>query len=306
MAVNRPQLMSHGKFPAGQANAIADAIEAATGSGTVIGSTSIAAAGTSQGAATALTSGFNVVTTATYDSADGVVLPTTGLLAEVGSRIFVYNNSASKDPIRIWPGSGRNFAGRSSNLSLWLAPGKGVEILVASSTLLLAFGDQVSGPMEHWVHLKTTLTNVSAFQSLFNIAISEQEGTAVEGTFRAAYVGKSTAAMIVEGRFNAAAYRDSGGGATKARRIGYFQDGSGADATTLIDGSNETLLALAAEDGTITSGVFYADSSVAVAANAPAVNAVISSNNLQIQAKGVATDTVAIWASLRITEFQGQ
>jgi hypothetical protein len=69
-------------------------------------STAVAAAGTTQGTATALTAQINNVTTG-IDGTAGVKLPTP---AAAGLRIFIRNGSASLS-LRIYPHSGGNIAG---------------------------------------------------------------------------------------------------------------------------------------------------------------------------------------------------
>ena len=73
----------------------------------------MAAAGTTQGTATAITAQFNNVTTG-IDGTAGVILPAP---AAAGLRIFIRNGSASLS-LRIYPHSGGNIAGTGVNASI--------------------------------------------------------------------------------------------------------------------------------------------------------------------------------------------
>jgi hypothetical protein len=76
-------------------------------------STAVAAAGTTQGTATALTAQINNVTTG-IDGTAGVILPTP---AQAGLRIFIRNGSASLS-LNIYPHSGGNIAGTGVNAAI--------------------------------------------------------------------------------------------------------------------------------------------------------------------------------------------
>lgn len=88
--------------------------------------TSISAAGTTQGTATALTSDSNIVTTVTASS--GVVLPT----AAAGRRIFIINRGANI--LSIYPASGAYIDSLAQNAAIQVAPNGSIELIASSTT----------------------------------------------------------------------------------------------------------------------------------------------------------------------------
>ncbi len=96
-------------------------------------SASIAAAGSAQGSATALTNRTNQVTAA--DGAKGVIVPSTD---ELYSTRFVFNDSAST--LLLYPPSGCKFNRGSTNAAVSVAAGVVVFVYRMSSTVFLLGG----------------------------------------------------------------------------------------------------------------------------------------------------------------------
>lgn len=92
---------------------------------------SLAAAGTTQGTATALQKHMNVVTTATGGSADGVITPT----LNPGEEMWVVNASAAT--VKVYPVSGAAFNALAANTSISLTTGQ--RMLIKAQTTTLAF-----------------------------------------------------------------------------------------------------------------------------------------------------------------------
>ena len=90
----------------------------------------VTAAGANQGAATALTSRVNQVTTAS--SGQGVRLPTP---ARAGGRFFVRNSSGN--PIKLYPASGGQIENLGTNVGMDIQSGDWVELLAITTTLWL-------------------------------------------------------------------------------------------------------------------------------------------------------------------------
>lgn len=88
----------------------------------------VAAAGTTQGAATAMTSDYNVVTSATAGSATGVVVPG----ATSGKYVVVVNRTAVA--INVYPASGHSFDGLAVNTPVSLPAGGFLEYFGTSTT----------------------------------------------------------------------------------------------------------------------------------------------------------------------------
>jgi len=90
--------------------------------------TGIAAAGTTQGAATLLSIRNSIVTSATGGSADGVRLPT----AFLGNEFTVYN--ASIATINLYPPSGGTIDAGSTNVQITIAANKAARLLARDTT----------------------------------------------------------------------------------------------------------------------------------------------------------------------------
>ena len=92
-------------------------------------SATVSAAGTVQGTATALTSDINVITTATFGSATGVVLPT----AVAGVRVLVRNAHATV-AIKVYPASGASIDNATVNVAKTIVVLQTLEFVAISST----------------------------------------------------------------------------------------------------------------------------------------------------------------------------
>jgi hypothetical protein len=92
-------------------------------------SATVSAAGTVQGTATALTSDINVITTATFGSATGVVLPT----AVAGMRVLVRNAHATVG-INVYPASGASIDNDTVNVAKAMPVLQTLEFVAISST----------------------------------------------------------------------------------------------------------------------------------------------------------------------------
>lgn len=100
---------------------------ASTGEVTFSVASSVTAAGTVQGDATALTTTYNIVTTATADQ--GVVLPD----AATGKVAKVINTTAVN--IKVYPASAEQIDSLGTNVAKNLAPGASLEVVAASGSL---------------------------------------------------------------------------------------------------------------------------------------------------------------------------
>lgn len=100
---------------------------ASTGEVTFSVTSSVIAAGTVQGDATALTTTYNIVTTATADQ--GVVLPD----ATAGKVTTVINATAVN--IKLYPASAEQIDSLGTNVAKNLAPGASLEVVAASGSL---------------------------------------------------------------------------------------------------------------------------------------------------------------------------
>lgn len=100
----------------------------ATGDLTLATGTSVAAAGSDQSTATALTKTYSVVTSATASSAEGVKLPT----ATIGT---VYNilNTTSVD-VKVYPNTSGTINGASANAAKTLPAGASMTLVGVSTT----------------------------------------------------------------------------------------------------------------------------------------------------------------------------
>ena len=96
------------------------------GSRTSSTSATISAAGADQAAATAMTSTYNVVTTATADQ--GVKLPD----CAAGLEILILNDTANN--IKIYPSTGEAIDGGSANAAVDLGPATSLKLVCVSAT----------------------------------------------------------------------------------------------------------------------------------------------------------------------------
>ena len=99
------------------------------GGGSIL-STSAAVAGAcnSQGTATALTKAYNIVTSATAGSAEGVKLPDTS----TGLEAFILNDTSAT--IKIYPHSGESIDSGSANAAIDLGAGHSLRLVGVSAT----------------------------------------------------------------------------------------------------------------------------------------------------------------------------
>ena len=113
------------KYESGDSVSVADIT--VTGEATFSTAASISAAGTTQGDATALTTTYNLITTATADQ--GVVLPdaTTGKVCTVLNATLVN--------VKVYPASSEQIDGLSVNIAKDLAPGSSYTLICASGSL---------------------------------------------------------------------------------------------------------------------------------------------------------------------------
>lgn len=91
--------------------------------------TTVAAAGSTQGTATALTQTYNIVTTATASSAEGVVLPD----AITGKVCTVLNLTAVT--VKVYPASSESIDSGATNASKSLPPGASLTFVASSGTV---------------------------------------------------------------------------------------------------------------------------------------------------------------------------
>jgi hypothetical protein len=91
-------------------------------------SNGLSAAGTTQGTATTIGVSINIITTVAAGT--GVILPNAGSLP--GSRIIIFNQGANT--LNIYPNSGSNIDGGTTNAPITLAPGKLIEIMNTTSS----------------------------------------------------------------------------------------------------------------------------------------------------------------------------
>ncbi len=89
----------------------------------------IAAAGSTQGTATAITSDNNEVTSITNGSAEGVILPNT-----VGARILIFNNAGVGKLLKIYPPTGAAINTSSANAAVTLGASTGALLYRVTST----------------------------------------------------------------------------------------------------------------------------------------------------------------------------
>lgn len=113
------------KYESGDSVSVDDLV--VTGETTVSTSASVSAAGTVQGDATALTTTYSIVTTATADQ--GVVLPD----AATGKVAKVINATAVN--IKVYPASAEQIDSLGTNVAKNLAPGASLEVVAASDSL---------------------------------------------------------------------------------------------------------------------------------------------------------------------------
>lgn len=113
------------KYESGDSVSVNDLV--VTGETTVSTSASVSAAGTVQGDATALTTTYSIVTTATADQ--GVVLPD----AATGKVAKVINATAVN--IKVYPASAEQIDSLGTNVAKNLAPGASLEVVAASDSL---------------------------------------------------------------------------------------------------------------------------------------------------------------------------
>lgn len=109
------------RLPTSQAGKTFTSSVILSGSGTLYRDTAtdaISAAGTTQGAATALTSGVNNVTTVAA-GADGVRLPATA----VGAKVVVWNNDAA-DTLNVYPASGSSINAGAADAAVTITAGQ--------------------------------------------------------------------------------------------------------------------------------------------------------------------------------------
>ena len=88
----------------------------------------VAGAGNSQGTATALTQTYNVVTSATAGSAEGVKLPD----VSTGMEAFILNDTSAT--IKVYPYSGESVDSGSANAAVDLGPGHSLRLVGVSAT----------------------------------------------------------------------------------------------------------------------------------------------------------------------------
>lgn len=88
----------------------------------------VSAAGTTQGAGTALTKTINMITSATASSAEAVVLPT----AAAGVNITIINTTAVT--IKVFPATSDAIDGGTANANVNLAPNSSVTLIAADAT----------------------------------------------------------------------------------------------------------------------------------------------------------------------------
>ena len=99
------------------------------GGGSILStSAAVAGAGNSQGTATALTKTYNVVTSATAGSAEGVKLPDTS----TGLEAFILNDTSAT--IKIYPHSGESIDSGSANAAIDLGAGHSLRLVGVSAT----------------------------------------------------------------------------------------------------------------------------------------------------------------------------
>jgi hypothetical protein len=90
--------------------------------------TGITALGTNQATAQVVANSINVISIVA--SGTGIILPNAGSL--LGSRIIIFNQGANT--LNIYPNSGSNIDGGTTNAPITLAPGKLIEIMNTTST----------------------------------------------------------------------------------------------------------------------------------------------------------------------------
>lgn len=290
-------------FSTEKAQQLVEALNAVEGTAADSVDIGVVCAGTSQANARELDAITNIIIYSDYGTADGIRLPASGSLSVPGTRLRLFNSTV--DPVRIYPATGKNFSGRPTNAPIYLAQGKSCEIMVIDGSTYYTLGEMLSNPMEHWVHVKQTLTNVGAFSTLFTAAIAANEGVSISGFFRGAYATHASAAAIFEGRFSGAASRGNSGNAVIANRHGFFQDGNTSDSTTLVEGLPPTTTITPAI-APYNYGLWDVDSSFSDPNAMPVVRCALSTNDLLVQARGTLTDAIVMNASFRITRFGGQ
>ena len=91
-------------------------------------SAAVAGAGNSQGTATALTKTYNVVTSATAGSAEGVKLPD----VSTGMEAFILNDTSAT--IKVYPYSGESIDAESANAAIGLGPKHSLRLVGVSAT----------------------------------------------------------------------------------------------------------------------------------------------------------------------------
>jgi hypothetical protein len=116
--------LNNDKYESGD-NIVADDLSS-TGEVTMSAATTITAAGATQGAATAMTKTYNVVTTATADQ--GVKLPSAG----TGKQLTVVN--ATSVTIKVYPAAGEQINSLSANAAKSLAAGATMDLVCTSGT----------------------------------------------------------------------------------------------------------------------------------------------------------------------------
>lgn len=282
-------------IPVEQASAIDAIIDSAVGN-TV--SAAVTAAGVNQANATALVSNINVVTSAVFGTTEGVKLPVS---ATAGSKYQVFNGTAH--PILLYPMSGGTINGLATNAPIYIKPRGHVAVFMTTATAAWAIGEEVSSGNTEWIHIRFTKANDTTFTTpVWTRAVAEQEGLWLDGYFYGAYVGKATAACSFAGRFYGGGSRPAAGSLTGAVTIGNdFQSAlttgspvTAATATASNNTSNGTFRGIAASSAVNTSVVY------------PFVRTNVSSNDLIIQARGIATDTIEYYLSFKLITMAGQ
>jgi hypothetical protein len=264
------------------------------------GSATVTAAGTTQGTATVLADGLSVITSSTFNTSDGASIPGGGA---IGQSWTVVN--ATTEPVKLYPPDGGQFSGRNFNSAIFLRGGSSAQITKGSATAFYAIGDEISNAREHWVHTSTLIAASTNYNSVYSTTVQPQQGVCISGTFRGAYVGKTTIAAAFEGTFLGSASRNATGGTTIGNVLGSFQDGVSADATLLVDSDNSTLL-VDAHSISLAAGTFRQSSSFASVAAAPIARVDVDGNDIRVVVKGVAVDTIRMQCSIRVTQFTGQ
>ena len=121
--------LNNDKYESGDSVSFVDVTS--TGEITLSTTTAVTAAGTVQGDATALTTTYSIVTTATADQ--GVVLPD----AATGKVAKVINATAVN--IKVYPASAEQIDSLGTNVAKNLAPGASLESVAASGSLWKSF-----------------------------------------------------------------------------------------------------------------------------------------------------------------------